>query len=103
MTVLGVTFTGSYLAMRGGGKKEKAQSVPINASTKEEEDFIQYAILAIGQRFILEEFVGRGCVLFANCYGLTGNSYEMQTPRKRRQSPSNSTRILGWDRPLLPI
>ncbi|MCJ1468888.1 hypothetical protein MMC07_007518 [Pseudocyphellaria aurata] len=41
MATLGVTFTGSYFAMRGKGQKAKEErSVPINASTKEEEDFI---------------------------------------------------------------
>lgn len=41
MATLGVTFTGSYLALRGGGNKAKEQGPRINASTKEEEDFIQ--------------------------------------------------------------
>lgn len=44
MITLGTTFAGSYLALRGGGeKKPKEQRPPINAQSKEEEDFIQYA------------------------------------------------------------
>lgn len=104
MATLGVTFTGSFLALRGGGpKKADERSVPINASTKEEEDFIQYAIHVIGQRLVPGESVGPGCAILANCRGIIGNSYETQTLRKRRQSPSNSKGILGWDSTLLPI
>jgi len=40
MATLGATFGGSWLAMRGGNKKQ--QGPPINASSKEEEQFIQY-------------------------------------------------------------
>ncbi|OXV08229.1 hypothetical protein Egran_04008 [Elaphomyces granulatus] len=39
MATLGATFGGSWLAMRGGNKKQ--QGPPINASSKEEEQFIQ--------------------------------------------------------------
>ena len=42
MATLGAVFAGSYLATRGGDKK-KEQGPPINASSKEEENFIQYA------------------------------------------------------------
>lgn len=44
MATLGVTFLGSYLALRGGEKKT-AQGPPINASSKDEETFIQYAVV----------------------------------------------------------
>ena len=50
MATLGVTFGGAFLATRGGGEKTKEQGPPpINASTKEEETFIQYAMPAIGR------------------------------------------------------
>ncbi|KAI5866702.1 hypothetical protein GGS23DRAFT_551665 [Durotheca rogersii] len=38
--VLASLFGGSYLALRGGGKKA-TQTPPINASTPDEADFIQ--------------------------------------------------------------
>ncbi|KAI1176813.1 hypothetical protein F4777DRAFT_577719 [Nemania sp. FL0916] len=40
MGVLGALFGGSYLAMSGGSKKP-ASAPPINASSPDEEDFIQ--------------------------------------------------------------
>ncbi|KAF7502554.1 hypothetical protein GJ744_005493 [Endocarpon pusillum] len=40
MATLSALFGGSYLAMRGGEKKT-AQGPPINASSKDEEAFIQ--------------------------------------------------------------
>jgi F-type H+-transporting ATPase subunit k len=40
MATLGALFGGSWLAMRGGDKKT-AQGPPINASSKDEEAFIQ--------------------------------------------------------------
>jgi F-type H+-transporting ATPase subunit k len=43
MATLGTFFAGSWLAMRGGDKK-KQQGPPINASSKEEENFIQYVV-----------------------------------------------------------
>ena len=43
MATLGTLFTGTW-AMMGGSKKEQAkQGPPINASSKDEENFIQYA------------------------------------------------------------
>lgn len=42
MAVLGTMFAGSYLAMGGGSKPKTAAGPPINASSKEEGDFIQY-------------------------------------------------------------
>lgn len=39
MAVLGSLFGGTYLAMSGGSKKENGP--PINASSKDEEKFIQ--------------------------------------------------------------
>jgi F-type H+-transporting ATPase subunit k len=44
MATLGTLFGGSWLAMRGGAKKT-AEGPPINASSKDEEAFIQYALL----------------------------------------------------------
>lgn len=41
MATLGATFAGSWLAMRGDGS-EKAKTPPTNASSKDEEAFIQY-------------------------------------------------------------
>ena len=41
MATLGVTFGGSWLAMRGGSKEDKTQP-PMNAQSKDEEAFIQY-------------------------------------------------------------
>jgi F-type H+-transporting ATPase subunit k len=40
MITLGTTFVGSAYAMSGGDKK-KEQGPPINAGSKEEENFIQ--------------------------------------------------------------
>ncbi|OJJ33203.1 hypothetical protein ASPWEDRAFT_116393 [Aspergillus wentii DTO 134E9] len=40
MATLGTIFTGSFLATRGGGAQKKEQGPPINASSKEEGDFI---------------------------------------------------------------
>lgn len=41
MITLGVTFAGGALAMRGD-TKAKEQGPPINATSKEEENFIKY-------------------------------------------------------------
>ncbi|KAF2836112.1 hypothetical protein M501DRAFT_997351 [Patellaria atrata CBS 101060] len=41
MATLGTTFAGSWLALRGDGKKTAQQTPPINASSKDEENFIQ--------------------------------------------------------------
>ena len=46
MATLGAVFGGSWLAMRGGEKKT-AQGPPINASSKDEEAFIQYGFIAV--------------------------------------------------------
>jgi hypothetical protein len=35
-------FAGSWLAMSGGEKPKTAQGPPINASSKDEENFVQY-------------------------------------------------------------
>lgn len=40
MATLGALFGGSWLALRGGDKKQ--QTPPINASSKDEEQFVQY-------------------------------------------------------------
>jgi hypothetical protein len=45
MAVLGTMFAGSYLALGGGSKPKTAAGPPINASSKEEGDFIQYVLL----------------------------------------------------------
>lgn len=42
MAVLGSIFAGSYAASGSGSKPKTAQGPPINASSKEEGDFIQY-------------------------------------------------------------
>lgn len=58
MATLGVLFGGSYLAMRGGEKKT-AQGPPINASSKDEEAFIQYGeVLPILSEDLLTSFQG---------------------------------------------
>jgi ATP synthase subunit K len=44
MATLGILFGGPWLAMRGRAKKT-AEGPPINASSKDEEAFIQYALL----------------------------------------------------------
>ena len=44
IATLGVTYAGSWLAMRGDGS-EKAKTPPTNASSKDEEAFIQYGPL----------------------------------------------------------
>ncbi|CAG7931824.1 unnamed protein product [Penicillium olsonii] len=41
MTTLGSIFAGSWLAAGGGEKPKTAQGPPINASSKDEENFIQ--------------------------------------------------------------
>jgi F-type H+-transporting ATPase subunit k len=41
MATIGSIVGGAYLGLRGGDKK-KATSPPINASSKDEEAFIQY-------------------------------------------------------------
>lgn len=43
MAVLGTTFAGGYLALRGDGKKKEA-GPPINAKSNEEEAFIKYVM-----------------------------------------------------------
>lgn len=42
MATLGTAFVGGALAL-GGKEKSKEQGPPINATSKEEEQFIQYA------------------------------------------------------------
>lgn len=42
MATLGTIFAGSWLAMAGGEKPKTAQGPPISASSKDEENFIQY-------------------------------------------------------------
>ena len=41
MATLGTTFVGSWLALRGGDKPEQ-QGPPLNAKSKDEENFIKY-------------------------------------------------------------
>jgi F-type H+-transporting ATPase subunit k len=57
MATLGTTFVGSWLALRGGSKPEKEQGPPINAKSKEEENFVKYGIspLVQGPWFSAEE------------------------------------------------
>ncbi|KAL7628988.1 hypothetical protein AAE478_000506 [Parahypoxylon ruwenzoriense] len=49
MGVLATLFSGGYFAFRGGSKKA-GQTPPINASSPDEADFIQYAAPNIPQR-----------------------------------------------------
>lgn len=42
MATLGSIFAGSWLAVGGGEKPKTAQGPPINASSKDEENFVQY-------------------------------------------------------------
>lgn len=42
MATLGSMFAGSWLAVSGGEKPKTAQGPPINASSKDEENFVQY-------------------------------------------------------------
>lgn len=42
MATLGSIFAGSWLAAGGGEKPKTLQGPPINASSKDEENFIQY-------------------------------------------------------------
>jgi hypothetical protein len=48
MITLGTTFTGAAFAMRGG-EKAKQQGPPINATSKEEENFIKYVASYLAQ------------------------------------------------------
>lgn len=41
MATLGTLFGGSYWATRGGGSKGDTKTPPINAGSKDEENFIQ--------------------------------------------------------------
>ncbi|KAJ5964572.1 uncharacterized protein N7479_004448 [Penicillium vulpinum] len=41
MATLGTMFAGSWLAMSGGEKPKTAQGPPINAASKDEENFVQ--------------------------------------------------------------
>ncbi|KAF2091363.1 hypothetical protein K490DRAFT_60806 [Saccharata proteae CBS 121410] len=41
MGVLGAVFGGTYLGLRGSGKKAANQTPAINASSKDEENFIK--------------------------------------------------------------
>lgn len=50
MATLGALFAGSAWAMRGGDKKQN--SPPINASSKDEENFIQYDSLTGHRSYI---------------------------------------------------
>jgi F-type H+-transporting ATPase subunit k len=42
MATLGATGLGAWLSMRGGKAAEPQQSPPLNAKSKEEENFIKY-------------------------------------------------------------
>jgi F-type H+-transporting ATPase subunit k len=48
MATIGAIVGGSYLGLRGGDKK-KGTTPPINASSKDEEAFIQYEDFALFQ------------------------------------------------------
>ena len=47
MATLGTLFGGVWLATRGGGEKKTAQGPPVQASSKDEEQFIQYVALEL--------------------------------------------------------
>ncbi|KKK21901.1 hypothetical protein ARAM_004742 [Aspergillus rambellii] len=46
MGVLGALFGGTYLATRGSGAQKQPITPPIQASSQDEETFIQYVVLA---------------------------------------------------------
>lgn len=48
MATLGSIFAGTWLAAGGGAKPKTAQGPPINASSKDEENFIQYVNAVLG-------------------------------------------------------
>jgi F-type H+-transporting ATPase subunit k len=48
MATLGSIFAGSWMAAGGGEKPKTAQGPPINASSKDEENFIQYVHADLG-------------------------------------------------------
>lgn len=51
---LTTVFGGAFLATRGGGKKEGAKNTPpINASSKEEENFITYVLDGFTRRRLI--------------------------------------------------
>jgi len=57
MATIGSIVGGSYLALRGGDKK-KAQTPPINASSKDEEAFIQYGeVLHIFGEWLADDMI----------------------------------------------
>lgn len=47
MAVLGTIFAGSWAASGSGAKPKTAEGPPINASSKEEGDFIQYVTVPV--------------------------------------------------------
>lgn len=49
MATLGSIFAGSWLAVSGGEKPKTAQGPPINASSKDEENFVQYVQHHLGE------------------------------------------------------
>lgn len=42
IATLGTTFLGAYVGLSGGDKKKKESGPPINATSKDEEKFIEY-------------------------------------------------------------
>lgn len=58
MAVLGSIFVGSWAASGSGAKPKTAQGPPINASSKEEGDFIQYVPAINELTFAIESNIG---------------------------------------------
>jgi F-type H+-transporting ATPase subunit k len=59
MATLGSIFAGSWLAAGGGEKPKTIQGPPINASSKDEENFIQY----VQHLFNRDSHLGSGEIL----------------------------------------
>lgn len=82
MGVLGALFSGSYLALSGGSKKAN-QIPPINASSPDEADFIQYAprntginrLLTLEQKFLEASRRGREEVEALDTVVICGRSF----------------------------
>lgn len=73
MAVLGTMFAGSYLAMGGGSKPKTAAGPPINASSKEEGDFIQYVLPSTRIAPTMPEMIPTHP--FASFHSMPSNSY----------------------------
>lgn len=63
MGVLGSTFAGAFLSTRGGSKEQqqKQQGPPVQAGSKDEEDFIQCVPFNPGQTAQMLMKTGNSC------------------------------------------